>query len=379
MQCVVTSPPYFGLRKYSQEGSSCNAVFGGDVDCRHKWIEEARFKPGRGASGRQSGLGAPREAGASQLGYGDATGRACAKCGAWRGELGHEPTPQLYIGHLVSIFREVRRVLRPDGVCFVVMGDSYAGGHVVSGGRLQHRAGAHRPESTFMAPRMTKVQGFKSKDLIGIPWMLAFAMRDDGWWLRQDNVWAKPNPMPENVRDRTIRSHEYVFHFAKSARYYYDTDAVSEPWAGDTSRRLSQPDLDAQMGGYKAEAYEADFPGKKQRDRRPADILRAMRNGRKGTKNLRSVWRVNTEAWPGAHFATFPRKIARRCVLGGSRQGDVVLDPFCGTGTTVEVAWSLKRVGIGIDLVESYCRDHAVKRFRRGYAQGRQMALALDG
>ena len=446
VQCVVTSPPYYGLRK---NGGGCATIFDGDGSCpwqfngmrlrrKHRWKISRR--PSAASATSMMCVGPPSTF--FERGY----QLTCKRCGAWYGELGHEPTPQLYIEHLVAIFAELRRVLRRDGCCFVVMGDSYASGQGTchnpggTGNPRVKKAGVYPLDRGSV--QSLRTMGLKPKDLIGIPWMLAFAMRDDGWWLRQDNVWAKPNPMPESVRDRTTRSHEYVFHFSKAAKYFYDTDAVSEPWAGDTSRRLWQPDLDAQMGGYKAEAYEADFPGRKQRDRRPADILRAMRDGNKCTKNLRSVWRVNTEPWPDAHFATFPREIARRCILAGSsptacgicgapwqrirkktgRQNErrrtahvpghnetkqtstrwepteiatgrfeptckhkdasgrcVVLDPFCGSGTTVEVAWSLKRVGIGIDLVERYCREHAVKRFRRGYAEGRQMALALDG
>jgi len=323
-QVCVTSPPYFGLRAYSTDGA-CDAV----------WPD------------------------------------------GWRGELGHEPDPRSYVEHLVGIFREVKRVLRRDGCCFVVMGDSYASGHVAGGSRTQHRAGIPGPNSTLEAPRVTCPPGMKPKDLIGVPWMLAFALRDDGWWLRQDVIWAKDNPMPESVRDRCTRAHEYIFMLTKASRYYYDADAVAEPIAEGTPARLSQPDLDSQQGGYKVELYQEGFPGRKQRDRKPADILRAMRDSGKVTRNLRSVWRINTKPYPKAHFATFAPELARRCIVAGSRKGDVVLDPFCGSGTTVEVAWANGRVGIGCDLVWSYCHEHAARRLHRGVAAGSQEAMAL--
>ncbi len=351
VQCCVTSPPYFGLRRYA----NCETLFGGDAGCEHVWTKAPPRRGGWDKIEFKDTIQAAHSGSHCALPETD----VCENCGAYFGELGHETTPEFFVSHLVAIFREVRRVLRPDGCLWVVMGDSYAAGHVKPGGRKRQRAGKPGPFSTFTAPRMTQVDGCKPKDLVGVPWMLAFALRADGWWLRQDNIWAKPNPMPESVRDRTTRSHEYVFHFTKSAKYFYDADALKEPLqrAPHTGARKSIP------------------PGSVRRD--VGCGRESATWGKTSGANLRSVWRINTEAWPEAHFATFPREIARRCIAAGSAEGDVVLDPFCGSGTTVEVAYELRRIGVGLDLVWDYCKDHAAKRFRKGQAKGRQTVMAL--
>lgn len=250
-------------------------------------------------------------------------------------QLGLEATPDEYVARLVGAFREVRRVLRGDGTVWLNLGDSYAsddkwGGS--SGGK--HATALHGGTGIGRGRRRT---GLKSKNLIGIPWRVAFALQADGWWLRSDIIWAKPNPMPESVTDRPTRSHEYVFLLSKSARYFYNGDAVRELDGGVPSghgeRRL---DLAGERGLVnRHRAYH--FPWK------PG-----------GGRNKRSVWTIASQPYPGAHFAVFPPKLIEPCILAGSREGDTVLDPFCGAGTTVLVALRHGRSFVGIELNPEY-------------------------
>jgi DNA modification methylase len=285
VQCVVTSPPYWGLRDY--------------------------------------GLGSET--------------------------LGLEPTPELYVEHLVEIFREVRRVLRADGTCWVNLGDSYASDVKGSGG-ISHSPLFHATAETGRsangqvaaqryAPRRVD-HGLKPKDLVGIPWRVAFALQADGWWLRSDIIWAKPNPMPESITDRPTKSHEYLFLLTKAARYYYDGEAIKEPATMTPQRR------------WNGDGIRGEIPGQ------------PMHNGSRGLRdeptmdradrNRRSVWTIATEPYPEAHFATFPEKLVEPCILAGTQPGDRVLDPFAGSGTTVAVAERLGRVGIGVELKPAY-------------------------
>jgi len=252
VQCVVTSPPYFQLRDYQ-------------------------------CSERQIGL---------------------------------EATPEAYIAALVEVFREVRRVLRRDGVFWLVLGDSYWG-------TTSSQRSLHHPT-------------LKPKDLIGIPWRVALALQADGWYLRADVIWAKPNPMPEPVRDRPTRSHEYVFLLSKSRRYYYDTGAIAEPAVSDhpSANRLVRR------------------PGRTHGNRGNNTFWRDVG----GQRNRRDVWQLKSEPTTEAHYATLPAKLARLCVLAGARHGDLVLDPFAGAGTIGEVSERLARRWIGIDLLAEYGR-----------------------
>ena len=238
-QCVVTSPPYWGLRDYGIDG-----------------------------------------------------------------QIGAETKVDEYLDDLVALFREVRRTLRDDGTLWLNIGDSYT-----SGGRTWRQADS-KNKGRAMDYRAPTPEGLKPKDLIGVPWKLAFALQADGWYLRTDIVWNKPNCQPESVKDRPTRSHEYVFLFSKSERYFYDWEAVKEPAS----------------------------------------------NRKQGKKNRRSVWNINTEPYPGSHFAVYPRALARLCVQAGSREGDKVLDPFFGSGTTGVVCGELGRDCVGIELKEEYAQ-----------------------
>lgn len=228
------------------------------------------------------------------------------------GQIGAETDVRDYIKDLVALFREVRRTLRPDGTLWVNIGDSYT-----SGGRTWRDADA-KNKGRAMSYRAPTPEGLKPKDLIGVPWRLAFALQEDGWYLRTDIVWNKPNCQPESVKDRPTRSHEYVFLFSKSERYLFDHEAIREP----------------AMGPQKA-------------------------------KNRRTVWNINTEPYPGSHFAVYPRELVRLCVKAGSRPEDRVLDPFFGSGTTGVVCNELGRDCVGIELSTEFV-NLAQKRLLNG-------------
>ena len=249
-------------------------------------------------------------------------------------EIGLEQTPEQYVAAMVEVFRCVRDVLADDGTLWVNIGDSYAGAgysnHANTGGAQRIDGGKQKH---------LKVEGIKNKDLIGIPWMLAFALRADGWYLRQDIIWHKPNPMPESVRDRCTKSHEYVLLLSKSERYYYDHEATMEPVAASTVERLSQSTLHQQEGSTRV-------PGKTNGN------MKAV--GRTDKRNRRSVWTVATRPYKGAHFATFPPALIEPCILAGSRPGDVVLDPFMGSGTTAAVSLQHGRNYLGCELNPDY-------------------------
>lgn len=255
------------------------------------------------------------------------------------GQIGLELTPENYVAEMVAVFAAVREVLTDDGTLWLNLGDSYAaGGNGGGGSYMAERkqfAWEHRANKTgFRAPP----PGLKQKDLIGIPWRVALALQADGWYLRSDIIWHKPNPMPESVTDRPTKAHEYLFLLAKSERYYFDAEAIKEP-ATDTGRVNGRDGRD--------EAPEARPPGSNPRKLARLDYSTVGRN-------KRSVWTVATESQPEAHFATFPTALIEPCVLAGARAGAAVLDPFMGSGTTARVAQSLGRQFIGCELNPAY-------------------------
>jgi len=291
VQCCVTSPPYWGLRKYDGEQDSGGFVFG------------------------------------------------------------LEKSPEAYVEHTVLFLREIRRVLRDDGVCFWNVGDSYAsgkgscfnpGGGKSSLGHERKADGAHPLHRGNVSDLHTS--GLKPKDLVMIPARVALAAQADGWWVRSDIVWAKPNPMPESVKDRPTSSYEHIFMFTKNAAYYWDIDAVREQ-GGDGSTRWGgktlKLDTEGALGG---DGHVANAPN---------------RTGRtfeyNGKRNLRDVWTIATQPSGFKHYAAFPEEIPTRCIKAASRVGDTVLDPFAGTGRTLEVAMKLGRNAIGYEISEKYC------------------------
>ena len=265
------------------------------------------------------------------------------------GQIGLEQTPEEYIAAMVEVFRRVRDVLADDGTLWLNIGDSYARNagpeesklattHTIGVGykRVAENGGAPKKENR-------PPPGLKPKDLIGIPWMLAFALRADGWYLRQDIIWHKPNPMPESVRDRCTKAHEYIFLLSKSDRYFFDSEAMKEPAVGNASGAAAS----FKRNGSKR---EQTIPGQGYGTHRPEREDVAYNE----TRNRRSVWTVATRPYKGAHFATFPPALIEPCILAGSRPGDIVLDPFMGSGTTAAVALQQGRQYLGCELNPDY-------------------------
>jgi DNA modification methylase len=295
VQMVMTSPPYFGLRDYGKEG-----------------------------------------------------------------QIGLEKTPEEYVAKMVSVFHEVKRVLKNDGTLWLNLGDSYAGNYSrASQGRAGY--GAER-EGVFDKTG----NGLKPKDLAGIPWRVAFALQADGWYLRQDIIWAKPNPMPESVTDRCTKSHEYLFLLSKSQHYYFDNEAIKEPSVCDDPRMIDGfvPKLD---NGKHAGTQQAST-NRKQHEPTHAGGGTSFINhngyfkadgtpiGNPGTRNKRDVWTINTSPYKGAHFATYPEELCLYPIKAGSKEGDVVMDIFAGSGTTLKVAKDLGRNYLGIELNPAYIK-----------------------
>lgn len=276
------------------------------------------------------------------------------------GQIGLEPTPEAYVARMVEVFREVRRVLRDDGTLWLNLGDSYAAarggtsmpaetlaGGVSGRGDIVAKRGR---ESGYTPHRDPAAHGLKHKDLVGIPWRVAFALQADKWWLRQDIIWHKPNPMPESVRDRCTKAHEYVFLLTKSERYYYDAEAVSEAASGRSCGNV-QPTKAAKTGDEK---------------HRTAANLHAIAAA--DTRNRRSVWTVTTKPYSGAHFAVMPPDLVEPCIKAGCPDGGTVLDPFAGSGTTLAVAAELGRNAIGCELNPAYIvlAEKRIKEARSG-------------
>ncbi|TAM15947.1 MAG: site-specific DNA-methyltransferase [Pandoraea sp.] len=318
------------------------------------------------------------------------------------GQIGMEPTLREFIDTLVDVFDLCHELLADDGTAWVNMGDAYAGsrgagapseastlagnGHVGGGPKLRGMTASRRRDDTPIPRSDVRVAGLKPKDLMGQPWRLAFALQDAGWYLRQDIVWAKPNPMPESVRDRCTKAHEYLFLLSKSEKYYYDFEAMREPVSGNAHARGTGVNpkavpsgWDTGPGGHRELAgryggtgvgfgrgYDkAPKPRVKQNTSFSASIKDLV-----DTRNRRSVWTIPTQPFDGAHFATFPEALVEPCVLAGSRPGDVVFDPFFGSGTTGQVAQRLGRLYLGCELNSDY---EPLQRDRL-----RQSALTLE-
>ena len=283
IQCCVTSPPYYGLRDYGIEG-----------------------------------------------------------------QLGLEGSPEEYVNSLIEVFREVKRVLKGDGTVWLNLGDSYAGGGNYRGinpNTLTIKQGSNRA-SYGLSQRCGVVDipfGLKPKDLIGIPWRVAFALQSDGWWLRQDIIWAKPNPMPESITDRCTKAHEYIFLLTKSERYFYDAEAVKEDSVTSEEMQIAKRNIQPHKGQRDNGMRETTGGFDKIQNTYP-------------TRNRRSVWTITTKPFKEAHFATFPPEIPEICIKAGSKEGDIILDPFSGAGTTGLVAERLGRKYIGIELNMDYCK-----------------------
>lgn len=265
------------------------------------------------------------------------------------GQIGLEETPEQFIAQLIDVFREVRRVLRDDGTLWLNIGDSYSSGGRDSYGTFQPGSKQATHSAIKSARRPAAPEGVKPKDLIGIPWMLAFALRADGWYLRQDIIWHKPNPMPESVKDRCTKAHEYLFLLTKSPRYYFDADAINERCeSGESDIRKMKEQLPRIGGKHKTLVDPLSMASS------TTNIGQKRSVGNGETRNKRSVWTVATQPFKEAHFATFPPALIEPCILAGSKPGDLVLDPFGGAGTTGLVADRLQRDAILIELNAEY-------------------------
>ncbi len=322
VQMVVTSPPYWGLRKYDGEQE---LIWYGDKDCAHEWVKrkaklaESNHGQGKSTIGyRADGSyslgkdGSPYLNELSQKNKDAGDTNTCSLCGAWRGAYGLEPTPEMYVQHTVEILREIRRVLRKDGVVFWNIGDSYASTNMrhnhngigqLTGSNLKNQE-LYSPNSYNDVP-----EGLKPKDLCLIPFRVAIAAQADGWWVRSIIVWSKPNPMPESVTDRPTESHEYILMLTKSARYYWDADAVREPHQ-EASIKRDKAGFNAAFKGRHT------MPGEK----RPHSTDHNGFNNPAG-RNIRSVWEFPTQPYPEAHFAVFPEKLPETCIKAASKEG----------------------------------------------------------
>jgi len=328
VHCVITSPPYWGLRKYSTEP----VVWDGDPKCAHEWgdcgsketnhVDKRRWNHGVNGRGEVQANEKlpPKKAENISL------GNFC-RCGAWKGNLGLEPTIDLYVRHLTDIFREVRRVLREGGTLWLNLGDSYATGAGSArspGGKCfgKQNEAVETGDYPSCQPNRMPQDGLKPKDLVGIPWMVAFALRADGWWLRSDIIWHKPNPMPESVTDRPTKSHEYVFLLAKSQKYYYDAEAIAEKTVTPIDGRGSAAERKAM--GHPVRYGDTDGMA----SRGDGWTMPSM-SARSGGRNRRSVWTIATQPFSEAHFATFPEGLVQPCILAGTSERGACLK--CGS------------------------------------------------
>jgi DNA modification methylase len=334
VRTCVTSPPYFGLRDYGT--ATWN---GGDTNCDHLGKPMAT----KANINRNCGTGNDVK---------NATAReffreTCGKCGAKRvdSQIGLEETPDAYVAEMVALFREVRRVLADDGTLWLNLGDSYWNNF--GGGSSSMTTGNAEAVKQRGRHNVPKHENLKIKDLIGIPWRVAFALQADGWYLRQDIIWAKPNPMPESVTDRCTKSHEYVFLLSKSAKYYYDHVAVRERGVMTAGDSAGSPQRDTRethgMGGGNGGMVEAK-----------RKLAQELAEKGYSTRNRRDVWTITTKPFKGAHFAVMPEALVEPCILAGSAEGDTVLDPFTGSGTVGVVALRHGRNFVGAELNPEY-------------------------
>lgn len=324
----ITSPPYWGLRDY---GTS--TWVGGDKDCSHRRDTKKSDKCITGHKNFDE-----------MLGVGDAIYKSeCKRCGAKRvdSQIGLEDEVNDYIEQLVDVFGEVHRILKDDGTVWLNLGDSYSGSTGKSGGVSKIQSVKRQLDTGSIGSlRPAKVAGLKRKDLIGIPWRAAFALQKYGWYLRQDIIWHKPNPMPEPTKDRCVKSHEYIFLLSKNPQYYFDADSIKEPSVTpNTGTSWKQRKLDGEPMRHGLQGAAAVGAGNfKTYEKR----------------NKRSVWTVPTKPYSGAHFATFPPELITPCIKAGSREGGIVLDPFMGSGTIAEYSKKLGRLYTGVELNEEY-------------------------
>jgi DNA modification methylase len=343
IQSCITSPPYWGLRDYGTATWE-----GGDPSCDHLGKPMAT----KANINKNCGTGNDVKNAEAREFYKD----ICGKCGARRidSQIGLEQTPDEYVAEMVAVFREVRRVLKDDGVLWLNLGDSYVGGKGASGqgssemqaqrasdgesiNQHYHNIGGKGQTRPSDNREMLRLSNLKPKDLVGIPWRVAFALQADGWWLRQDIIWHKPNPMPESVTDRCTKAHEYLFLLTKSAKYYFDNEAIKEDAKWSSDKRAGEGRL----------TYEGKRQGQ---DGTGQEAFVSIVDKR----NRRSVWTIPTKPFRGAHFAVMPEALVEPCILASSRPDDTILDPFTGSGTVAVVSLRHGRNYIGTELNPEY-------------------------
>lgn len=372
IHCIITSPPYFGLRDYGLKPT----IWGGKAGCKHKWGHRIR-------GSNRGGSGTPTDKNNRGEGYGRATVRGnWCKCKAWRGVYGLEPTPEMYIAHTVEIFSEIRRVLRKDGTLWLNLGDSYSndtkwggtsggknytsalGGY--QGQRLRRGKDVDPKRENKGQPISHGTSGLKPKDMMGMPWRVAFALQADGWWLRQEIIWEKPNAMPESVRDRCTTNHERIFLLAKSERYFFDGEAIKEPVTGGAHERGDGVNPRSRKVGRNSRELVNRDPAhnyERQNESWSAAVRFLV-----PTRSKRTVWTIATQPYAEAHFATFPEALVEPMILAGTSEKGCCAE--CGASWTrvVKPSGETKPVsgwdngpGTHHELVGSYSNEYAGK------------------
>lgn len=348
VDCIITSPPYYGLRDYGT-----GKWIGGDANCPH-------YRVSKRSDATSTGHKAMVDSGHP---VGDAIYKTvCPLCGAVREDkqIGLEETPEQYVQRLVEVFREAKRVLKDDGTFWLNIGDTYntSSYHKTVESNGYGKQGTNKGSYENVVDRPF-VDNCKEKDLIGIPWMLAFALRADGWYLRQDIIWSKPNPMPEPIKDRCTKSHEYIFLFSKKRNYFFDYQAIQEDCVSDVK-----------------EDSNIKFGGTKYGDNDDKHYQMYSGNAYKPTskRNKRDVWSISVQPTKEAHFATFPEELVENCIKAGCPKNGIVLDTFFGSGTTGLVAHNMGRHFVGIELNPEYI-EIAKRRVSKG---AYQMDLIAD-
>lgn len=356
---VITSTPYWGLRNY---GFETVRVWDGSHECNHEWNEyQADRVTGGGRRPTQSKYSSQPKGGPEYDNI--RTEGFCTKCGAWKGSLGLEPHPQMFINHIVEICRKIKRVMKSSGSFWLNLGDTYFGGKGKPGAATSKETSSRREKGVTLQkgewevgtnrPQNTCKQDGKwlqPKQLLGIPWRIAIALQNDGWILRNAVIWYKPNHMPESVKDRLTSAHEFVFFLVKNKFYYFNLDLIRKPHQTEATTKLRDKSLESYNQSYPGGLFSTGF---------------RLEGHLKG-KNPGDVWHINTKPFSGTHFAVFPPNLVKPIIKAGCPKNGIIIDPFCGSGTVLKVARNLRRKYIGIEINPEYCKI-AEQRIRGRY------------
>lgn len=384
---VVTSPPYWGLRDYGPETTQ---IWGGKSSCEHDFSGKAPPPRKRSKSDVLDKESKQATYRANSSTYNSTETEYCIKCGAWKGSLGQEPHPQMFIDHLTEICTEVKRILKQTGSFWLNLGDTYYGSGGKGGQYEKFMPDKGQPDH-YRQSSKTRSNWLQPKQLLGIPWRVAISLQEHGWVLRNCLIWYKPNHMPSSVRDRLTASYEFFFFFVKARKYYFDLDAIRQPYSAVTIARITQPNVMNQKGGEKQRELRGEGGGNASRS---ADMVKSLARKIHGSnsgehnklpyqqnnphltritkgreagnlkgKNPGDLWTIPTYPFPGAHFAVFPPKLIEPIIKAGCPSNGVVLDPFAGSGTALRAARKLGRKFIGIELNPEYVdiAEHKVR------------------